>query len=244
MLRNIYHACVGYDSSNNGILGNIPFNLSFEKKINLFDKISFEIQQLLTFIDENEHKIKDFSIDDCNVIPNLLRSHIPKPHKISLYHILAKMIFDLLIALSRVDVESSNNLSWLHHIGINCIDTLFLYQKAPINNILITHIKTYIDEVNFKRRHYPALTKYMLLLSGLHYPKIKENKFDKLKTKWDELKIYLLDKLKKEFHSLYTVEKSFALDMLPLDFSYDPFKKVITQNSTSRWQKKVTLQCE
>ena len=235
MLRNIYDACLGYNSIDNGILGNIPFNLSFEKKINLFDTISFEIENLLIFIDENKHKIKDFSIDDYNVIPNLLRRHIPKPHKISLYHVLAKMIFDLLMAFSRIDVESSNNLSWLKHIGIDCIDTL--YQEAPINNILITYIKTYIDEVNFKRRHYPALTKYMLLLFGLYYPKKKENE-------WDEFKIYLLDKLKKEFHSLYTVEENFALDMLPLDLSYDPSKKVITQNSTSRWQKKITLQCE
>ena len=244
ILKNIYDACLGYDRIGNGILRNIPFNLSFEKKINLLDTISFEIQNLLIFIDENKHKIKAFSIDHCNVIPNLLRRHIPKYHKISLYHVLAKMIFDLLIALSRINVESSNNLSRLKHIGINCIDTLFIYQKSPINKILITYIKTYIDEVNFKQRHDSAFTKYMLLLSGLYYPKIKENKLDKLETEWDKFRVYLLDKLKKEFHSLYTTKASFALDMLPFDFSYDPSTKVITQDTTSRWQEKATLKCE
>ena len=77
----------------------------------------------------------------------------------------------------------------------------------------------------------------MLLLFGLYYPQKKEDE-------WDKFKIYFLDKLKKEFRSLYTTEADFALGILPLNLAYDPSTKVITQNTTSRWQKKVTLKCE
>ncbi len=238
MLRNIYHACVGDSFINNGILENIPFNLSFDKKMNLFNTISFKIGQLLIFINEDEYNIKAFNIDRCNIIPDSLRIYMKEPHQISLYHILARMIFDFFIELSMIEVKNPDSSWRIRGAGIGCIKPSPIYKKMRnINDILITYIKMHIDEENFQRRHYPALTKYMLLLFGLYYPKKKENE-------WDEFKIYLLDKLKKEFHSLYTVEENFALDMLPLDLSYDPSTKVITQNSTSRWQKKITLQCE
>ena len=238
MLRNIYHACVGDSVISDSISGSIPFSLSFDKKINLFNKISFETQRLLIFIDENEHNIKAFNIDRCNIIPDSLRIYMQEPHQISLYHVLARMIFDFFIELSMIEVKNPDNFWRIRGAGIDCIVSLSICKKVRnINNILITYIKTHIDEENFQRRPYSALTKYMLSLFGLYYPEKKEND-------WDEFKIYLLDKLKKEFHSLYTVEKNFALDMLPLNLSYDPSKKVITQNSTSRWQEKITLKCE
>ena len=238
MLRNIYHACVGDSIISNGILGNIPFNLSFNKKMNLFDTISFEIQQLLIFINENENNIKDFNIDRCNIIPNRLKIYIQEPHQISLYHVLARMIFDFFIELSKIEIKNSDDFWYLRHAGIDCITSLSICRKVrSIDDILITYIKTHIDEENFKQRHYPALTKYMLLLFGLYYPQKKENE-------WDKFKIYLLDKLKKEFHSLYTVEANFALDMLPFNLSYHPSTKVITQNIILRGQEKVTLKCE
>ena len=65
------------------------------------------------------------------------------------------------------------------------------------------------------------------------------------KTKWDILHAHILNKLKKEFHSLYTTEAEFALGLLPFGVDYDSSKKIITEkNPYSRFNKKIALQCE
>ncbi len=210
----------------------------FEEKVSFFDQVSFEIHNILYFI--NEDKIKTYSSNHPNLFP-IGFHHSDKRNwpEVSLYHILAKSILDLLINLSSINVKSSDEQFSVRQTGSSLLLSLLRnlrQENKKVSEILISYIKFYINENNLKRRWYPYFTKYMVLVFGLHYPSKKEKKYE-----WDNLKSYILDTLKKTFHSLYTIEKEFALSLLPFGVSYDPSKKIITQIIN---KEESTLQCE
>lgn len=234
ILEKIYDAI----SSCGSIYDRIPKTVSHDKKMNLLNTISFEIKELLHMLRHNSDKIKDFSICFYNIIPQPLTLHIKSPNKISLYHVLAKVIFDFFETLSRVKAENDFDLFKIRRLGLNLFPFSIDYSDMEkLYDLLIKYIKINIDENSFKNRFYIPITRYMLLLSGLNYPKEKESKRD-------DLFIYILDKLKKEFHKFYISEPRLALDMLPSNFSYDPKSKVITYHPSSWREKEITLQCE
>ena len=197
---------------------------SFEEKISLFKQVSFEIQSILYFINKNKDKINTYSSNQPFLFPMGFHPDKKNWHEISLYHILGKSIFDLFIKLSMINVKSSDEQFSVRLTGLSLLQYLLRgsrQENKKTSEILVSYIKFYINEENFKRRWYPALTKHMISVFGLYYPSKKEDE-------WDSLQSYILDKLKKEFHSLYNTEKKFALSLLPFGVSYDSQKKIIT----------------
>ena len=237
-LRHIHDGLLSVE----GILKGILYSqLPFKKQMNLFNRISFEINNILYFLYENKGQIKTYSSNSPLLFPMFFHSDNKNRHyEVSLYHVLAKSIFDLILILSLVDLKSSDEEYSVRLTALTLLmDVLQDSHKKnkEILKILVNYIKFHISEMNFNNRHYPALTKYMILVFGLYYPHKKE-------TEWDFLQCYLLDKLKKEFHSLYILEKKFALNLLPFSVSYDPSKKIMTQVVGLRFEKERTLQCE
>ena len=226
------------------ILNDIFYNkCSFEQKINLLSCVSFEINQTLYIVNENEDKVKKYSSGSPSLFPRFFHSEKKGWHQISLYHVLAKSIFDLLTTLSRIDIRNSDEQLSVRHVGIDLLMHLLMgdnrkKSNKEIGKILISYIKFNINETNFKNRWYPPLTKYMISVFSLYYLKEEKNE-------WDSFRIWLLNKLKKEFHSLYITDKQFALDLLPFNVSYDPSKKLLTQVVPHlRLEKDRVLQCE
>ena len=239
-LKNIHNGYLEIED----ILNDIFYSkISFEQKMNLFNCISFEINQALDIVNENEDKIKKYSSKSPSLFPRFFHSEKKGWHQISLYHILAKSIFDFLTTLSRIDIRNSDEQLSVRNVGIDLLMHLLMGDKRKKSNkemgkILISYIKFNIAETNFKNRWYPPLTKYMISVFSLYYSKEE-------KSEWDSFHIWFLNKLKKEFHSLYITDKQFALDLLPFNVSYDPSKKLFTQVVPHlRFEKDRVLQCE
>ena len=215
--------------------------LSFKKQIDLFNSISFEMQNILFFLHENKGQIKTYVSDSTILFPMDFHSDNKKRHhEVSLYHVLAKSIFDLILTCSQFNLKSSDEEFFVRNIALDLLMNILRdshKQNKEISKILVSYIKFYISEMNFKKKCYPPLTKYMILVFGLYYPQEK-------KTEWEFLQFYLLDKLKKGFHSIYIFNKKFALSLLPFSVSYDPSKKIMTQIVTSHFEKESSLQCE
>lgn len=239
--QTLKHIHNGYLEIEN-ILNDISHDkLSFEQKIDLFLCISFKINQTLYIVNENKDKIKKYSSNASSLFPIFFHSEEKNWYQISLYNILAKSIFDLLATISRIDVRNSNEQFSVRNIGIDLLIHLRDCNNQSRNNqigkILVSYIKFNITEMNFKKRFYPPLTKYMISIFGLYYPEKEENE-------WDIFQIWLLNKLKKEFHSLYSIDKEFALSLLPFNTSYNSVTRILTQIPYSRFTKNRTIQCE
>ena len=239
-LKNIHNGYLKIED----ILNDIFYSkISFEQKMNLFSWIRIEIGQALDIVNENEDKVRKYSSSSPFLFPKLFPSENKNWHQISLYDILAKSIFDLLTTLSGIDVRKSDEQFSVRLVGIDLLARLLndcneKSSNKEIGKVLVNYIKFNIAETNFKNRWYPPLTKYMISVFSLYYPKEK-------KDKWDSFHIWLLNKLKKEFHSLYITDKQFTLDLLPFNVSYDPSKKLLTQVVPHlRFEKDRVLQCE
>ena len=235
-LKNIHDGVLSIQN----ILEDILYSqLLFKKQIDLFRSISVEINLLYTLY-KNKEQIETYSSYSYSLFPMGFPSDKGSKHEVSLYHVLAKSIFDFILTMSQFDLKNHHEEFLVRLTGISLLTNVLQdssKQSKEISKILVSYIKFHIDEENFKKRYYPALTKYMILVFGLYYPNKKE-------TEWDFLKCYLLDKLKKEFHSLYMLDKKFALELLPFSVSYDPAKKIMTQVVDSRYEKNIILQCE
>ena len=236
-LKNIHDGVLNIQN----VLNNILYSqLPSKKEIDLFHYISIEMSSMLYILYENKGQIKTYSSYSHLLFPTGFHSNNKNRHEVSLYDVLAKSIFDLILTLSQINSKNSNEELLVRLAGVSLLMSVLqgsYKQSKEISKILLSYIEFHIDEENFKNRAYPALTKYMIIVFGLYYP-------HKKKTEWDFLKCYLLDKLKKEFHSLYLLEKEFALNLLPFSVSYDSKKKIMTQVITSRFEKNRTLQCE
>ena len=210
------------------------FIKSFEKKTELINSFSIELSRTLSFLKEHKGKIKVYHSNDIFFFPLFYINKYDQPHEVSLYQALAKSIFDLLLTLSTINEKNSNELFHTRLIGVNLLQSVS--NTPEVENILMNYIKFHIDEMNFKKLWYPPLTKHMISIFGLYVPKEE-------KTEMDKLNNYLINKFKTEFHSLYTTDSKFALDLLPLNVSYNSEEKILTETSQTRFSKNITLQC-
>ena len=220
-------------------------HLPFKQEVNLLGQIEMEISNILHFINDNTDKIKKYSVRYSLVFPIGFHADIKSCHQISLYDIMAKSIFDFLLKLSSVEVKILDDQFVVRSQGIGLLQHLLSSNNTKkgtkeISKILLIYIKYHINEHNFKSRWYPPLTKYMIICFGLQYPANPKNITDE----WQAFTIYLLNKLKADFHTLYISEKKFALSLLPLGVSYNPEKKIITQKTHWRFERERILQCE
>ena len=238
-LMHIHSGCLHVESLLEKILLN---DTSFNHKQALFGHVHFEMMQVLYLAHENKEKIRSYHSRAHNLLPMFYKDK-ERTNEVSLYHILAKSIFDFFIILSRVNVNSPQEQSSIRFIGFDLLDTITMENDAEIGEILIRYIKFHINEHNFTNRLSPYLTQYIISCVGLRDSKKENNilRYDMLLS----FRFYLLQKLKKEFHSLYMTDKEFALDLLPYNVSYDPKTKIMTQIPLiSRFRKEIKLQCE
>ena len=237
--QTLEHIHNGFLNVKNILENTLYSQLPFKKQMDLFNSISFEMTNILYFLQKNKGQINTYSSNNPFLFPLFFHSN-NKSHEVSLYHVLAKSIFDLILILSRIDSKNFDEELAVRHTALMLLMAALRdsnKQDKEISKILVSYIKFHISEHNFKNRWHPSLTQYMISIFGLYYP-------HKIKTEWDSLQNYLIDKLKKEFHSVYTLEKKFALNLLPFSVSYDPSKKILTQVTNLRFEKDRTLQCE
>lgn len=96
--------------------------------------------------------------------------------------------------------------------------------QEEIGKRLLFHIRKKIDEnLDHKQRWYPAITKLLLSLNGIHEPESKDE--DSMSMKFH---MEFLEMIKDKFPLLYKTEAKFAIDMLPESFEYDAVKNKLT----------------
>lgn len=90
--------------------------------------------------------------------------------------------------------------------------------QEEIGKRLLFHIKKKVDEnLDHKQRWYPAITKLLFSLNGIHYSKSKPDDSMSLKFHKEFLRMVMA-----KFPLLYKTEEKFAVNMLPESFEYDP----------------------
>ena len=187
--------------------------------------------------------IKDIFIKNKEEISEQELNKLKDLYEECLHFTLGYTIFNLFINLSQIKVKNFNEEFAIRSIGRHFILSSINNHYSPYLKYLISLIKNFIDKESFTSKQHPYhLTRYILTFSGFSDPR-KDTSKENL-NKADELQVYLMDKLKKEFHKLYITNKESALNLLPFNFSYNPSTKIITHSRTQMEGGNQTLQCE
>ena len=125
---------------------------SFREKIELLKIVGFELKNVLDFANSNRDKINSYYSNRSHFFPDCFHSCQNRTYKISLYHAVAKSIFDLFLKLSQVDAKNSEEQFEIRSVGVS-----FAFGwSQEIDSILTSYIQHHIDEINFKGRYTDA----------------------------------------------------------------------------------------
>lgn len=146
----------------------------------------------------------------------------------SIFGIVAKGIYELFERLAMVkgrdDFIRGYAISiWLDIFGAGSSE--ISKNQEEIGKRLLFHIKKKVDQnLDHKQRWYPAITKLLLSLNGIHESESKND--DSMSMKFHK---EFLQMIKDKFPLLYKTEAKFAVNMLPESFEYDTVNNKLIQ---------------
>ena len=235
-LGNIYNPYISLNQ-----IVNFHYGYDFTKKIQLFEHSRTGLTKMFEFIQrDNYKKIQTFVPKIISPFPAGFKQQKKSiPFEVGFEHYLAKAVFEVLSELSRIkEINLGEELS-IRGIVYVLLSDLSAYDKdKQVTNILDEYVKFHIEDRNFSSRWYPPLAKIFLSTFRLNYPDGNDDIYK-------ETRIFVLEKFKKDFHSLYQKDKKFARGLLPYSCSYEPSSKTLSMEPLmDRWGEVQTLKCD
>lgn len=137
----------------------------------------------------------------------------------SIYGIIAKGIYEYLEKLAMAKGHDDFIRQYAIRIWLDIFGTessVLSRNQEEIGKRLLFHVSKKVHEnLDHEQRWYPAMTKLLLSLNGIHDPEIINE--DNMSSRFHK---EFLNLVKNKFPTLYKTEKEFALNMLPESMEY------------------------